>query len=227
MEKRCGNMNNMTYIGIGVLVVIIIVGALLFTGGSSAAKTTATTAQTAASSQATTMAPVTSAMMENQTNTTATNNTYNSTTTIVSGNTTTSTSTKGCAASKYFTCSNVGYANGNLSLSITQDTGTSWSAFGVAYAPAGTPISQGTPTNVTFYLVNQSSTSNVGASLAQNTTATISVPVKGAPSLVNGAIWVCYVNSGLVYVGNGCIANGGGGGVPTYVQVATINLTSS
>ncbi|MDE1768238.1 MAG: hypothetical protein KGH62_02625, partial [Candidatus Micrarchaeota archaeon] len=108
---------------------------------------------------------------------------------------------------------------------LGQSTGTSWSSFGVAYAPKGTAISQGVPA-AAFYTGNVSSTNNVGPGLNNTRTIRLTIPVnttKGGGVL--GAIWACYGNSGLLYVGSaGCITNGGGGGVPTYVEVATVNI---
>ena len=131
-----------------------------------------------------------------------------------------------------FTCSNATYLYSpstnatELFFTFSQKTGREWSSFGVAYAPSGTKIISGTPQNVVWYSANYSAKNNVGTSLQSNTLVNVLADngEKGAGfgPTVNGTVWACFTNSGLVYVGNSCIVNGGGSAVPTYVKIGTV-----
>ncbi len=216
-------MNNMIYVGI--VIVVLIVAAVFLLGGHPSSPTgstgttgttgtggnTSSTGGTGASSQ-----PTTSVASY------TTVNPYNTTTTVVPSNLTNSSAPSGCTAAKYYSCGSFSISASKISATIGQTTGLNWSSYGVAYAPAGTKMSSGSsvPTGITFYTANASSTSNVGTSLPTGGTAQITLP---GSNTLTGSIWVCYVNSGLVYVGNGCVSNGGGAGVPQYVEVATVN----
>jgi len=222
------NMNNMTYIGIGVLIVIIIVGVLIFTGGANSASQTTTAnsqATTATSSQATTAASPSTTI--GGVNTSAANNTYKSTTTVLSSNTTI-VAARGCTASNYFTCSNVvySYAGANavshINATVGQDTGQGWSGFGIGYAPEGAAVSGGIP-EIMFYTASDS-VNNVGTSLATGTWVNITIPVTKLGASTIGTLWVCYVNSGTLYIGNGCTTSGGS--PATYQVLGKVNLTS-
>ena len=85
-------------------------------------------------------------------------------------------------------------------------------------------MSQGTPQNIKYNVADSQSSSNVGTSLQNGANATVKADsgMTGAeygPN-VNGTIWVCYVNSGILYVGVGCTTSGG---IPaTYVEVGRI-----
>ena len=174
-------MNNMTYIGIGIVVVIIIIGVLVFTGSPSSGSTTSaqtTATQSLGSTVATTTAAQTTAET-NMTNSTKVNP-YNTTTTIVSSNEMMSNSTpSGCTATKYYSCSKFVWGSSNITATVGQTTGLNWSSFGVAYVPAGTTFNSGVPQGVTFYSANTSATNNVGTSLANGASASITLPVTG------------------------------------------------
>ena len=150
---------------------------------------------------------------------------YQSTTVPLSNNSIVSTSQYGCTAAKYFTCANATYSNSAsnvsyISADIGQETGQLWSSFGVGFAPQGTALSGGIP-HITFYTPNDSS-DNVGPSLASGSSVNVRIPVNGTASSTAGTIWACYVNSGILYIGNGCTTSGG---VPaTYVVIGTANL---
>ncbi len=125
-------------------------------------------------------------------------------------------------------CSNSTYTNSSseayLWTTISQDTGREWSGYGVAFAPAGTKIVGGTPQGVTYYTANYASSSNVGTSLQSGSNATVRILVQKVngsyPRALNGTLWVCYSNSGILYVGNGCTTSSG---LPArYVEVGTI-----
>ena len=148
--------------------------------------------------------------------------------TNVSYNTTTSITPPSCSSlpgydcakvectqtSSMFTCTNATYiyspTNGTTYLWVTvgQNTGTSWSGFGVGFAPNGTKLSQGIPLNIAYNTAASQSTSNVGTSLQNGANATAKADNgKSGPGYgpsINGTIWVCYINSGILYVGNGC-----------------------
>ena len=125
-------------------------------------------------------------------------------------------------------CSNSTYTNSTsdayLWATISQDTGREWSGYGVAFAPEGTRIVGGTPQGVTYYTADYASSSNVGTSLQSGGNATIRIDISKVngvyPSALNGTLWVCYSNSGILYVGNGCTTSSG---LPArYVEVGTI-----
>ncbi len=113
-----------------------------------------------------------------------------------------------------FTCTNATYiyspTNGTTFLWVTvgQNTGTSWSGFGVGFAPNGTKLNQGVPLNIVYNTAASQSTSNVGTSLQDGANATVKADSgksgAGYGPNINGTVWVCYINSGILYVGNGC-----------------------
>ncbi len=221
-------MNKMTYIWIGA-VVLIIIAILVFVGGAVSEQSS----QTAASTQTTVNLQSTTAISQNSSTTSTTtvkstgNNTYKSTTTMLPSNSIVTGARPGCTAADYFGCTNASYSvssnSAMLTLRITQNTGTSWSGFGVGFAPNGTGLNGGIPA-ITFYTSNASSTSNVGTGLASASPITLQIPVKSSSKTALGMIWVCYVNSGILYVGNGCTTSGS---IPaTYEVVGVVNLTS-
>jgi hypothetical protein len=150
---------------------------------------------------------------------------YQSTTVPLSNNSIVSVSQYGCTAAKYFTCKNATYSNSAsnvsyINVSVGQDTGQLWSSFGIGYAPQGTAISGGIP-HIRFYTPNDSA-NNVGPSLASGSSVNARIPVNGTSSSTTGTIWACYVNSGILYIGNGCTTSGGA--PATYVAIGTVNL---
>jgi hypothetical protein len=129
-----------------------------------------------------------------------------------------------------FMCGNVTYAyspiNGTTYMwaTVGQNTGTYWSGFGAAFVPNGTMMSQGTPQGIRFNVADSQSTSNVGTNMTDGGNATVKIDNgmsgTGYGLSVNGTVWVCYTNSGILYVGNGCLT---GGRVPaTYVEIGRI-----
>jgi hypothetical protein len=150
---------------------------------------------------------------------------YQSTTVPLSNNSIVSVSQYGCTAAKYFTCKNATYSNSAsnvsyINVSVGQDTGQLWSSFGIGYAPQGTAISGGIP-HIRFYTPNDSA-NNVGPSLASGSSVNARIPVNGTATSTTGTIWACYVNSGILYIGNGCTTSGGA--PATYVAIGTVNL---
>ncbi len=202
-------MNNIVYVG-AIVVVLLIVAAVLVSNGLNTAGGPGSGSAPVGGSQPTTTAVGAAP--------------YNSTTTVVQSNSTkiSNSTPTGCTATKYFICRNLTFTSSELTVTIGQKTGLNWSSFGLGYAPAGTPINSGVPQGVTFYTANASSSRNVGTSLSNNATVTVQLPISEL-NATKGALWVCYLNSGLVYVGNGCIANAGGSGVPSYIEIATVN----
>lgn len=205
-------MNKLMYLGAAVVVIAIVAVVVLLTSSAGSAKYTTTTA-----------APVTTIPA-----TTSTNTTYKTTTVNLPSNSSVNTTSSGCTAEKYFTCSNLTYSyfpsnkTYTISALISQDTGTSWSSFGVGYAPQGTTISGGVPA-ITFYVANSTSAS-VGTSLNALQLQKIRVPGKAANATTKGTLWACYANSGILYVGtSGCVAQGGGAAI--YVPIATITAS--
>lgn len=157
--------------------------------------------------------------------TTSTNTTYKTTTAAPVNATGAG---HGCTAQTYYTCSNFTYSYApasktyNFSATISQNTGTSWSGFGIGFAPQGTVASQGVP-EIAFYALNSSSTNPVGPALLPNKLAHIWLSGSGNATTV-GTLWACFVNSGLVYVGkSGCV--GQGGVAAQYAEIATIRVS--
>ena len=195
-------MKSITYIAAVVLVIIVVAVVYIAGFGMRAA------------------APATSTL-----NTSAPTTIYQSTTVPLSNNSIVSASQYGCTAAKYFMCTNAIYSNSAsnvsyISANVGQETGQSWSSFGVGFAPQGTALSGDIP-RITFYTPNDSS-NNVGPSLASGSSVNVRIPVNGTASSTTGTIWACYVNSGVLYIGNGCTTSGGA--PATYVVIGTANL---
>ena len=196
-------MKSMTYIA-AVVVLLVIVAAVVYIARSN--------------TQA--AAPNSSAL-----NTSTPTTIYQSTTVPLSNNSIVSASQYGCTAARYFICTNATYSNSAsnvsyISAGVGQETGQSWSSFGVGFAPQGTALSGGVP-HIMFYTPNDSA-NNVGPSLASGSSVGVRIPVNGMAASTTGTIWACYVNSGILYIGNGCTTSGG---VPaTYVVIGTANL---
>ena len=235
-------MNKLVYVG-GVIVVIIIL-ALVFVGLKGTSPSSP--ANNGATTQQATTAP---ASVQSTLNTTTvpypTTTISNATTAPTQGNTTliyNNTPTgKNCAnltgyqcasvqctsVNSSFTCTGAsfGYSKNmsELSLSVGQNTGSDWSGFGVAFVPTGTAMDEGVPQGVTFYVADNSS-SNVGTSLqnGQSTFVQFGQQALGGygTTLRNGSIWVCYINSGTLYVANGCTSSGGS--PAQYAEVGTV-----
>lgn len=211
-------MDKIAYAGI-VVVVVIIVGAVLLSGVLGSPQPVGTTATTSASTSKSTI-----------------NN--------VSYNTTTLSVTPSCSNfpgylcpavsctpyNSTFGCTNATYiyspSNGTTYLWVTvaQYTGQEWSSFGLAFVPQGTPFSQGTPFNVTYNVADYKSTGNVGTILQSGSNATVradnGLKGSGYNSSINGTVWACYANSGILYVGIGCTTSGGQ--PATYVEIGKI-----
>ncbi|MDE1860397.1 MAG: hypothetical protein KGH72_01640 [Candidatus Micrarchaeota archaeon] len=230
-------MNKMM-VGVGVIVVLIVIVLAVYLVGSigSGAATT--------SSPSSTLNPSAPTTIPNAVNTTPptsiANQSGNQSTQTVpptsisnqgGGAGTTPGGTKpGCSATSGYVCTNASYSISNsvatIWATVGQNTGEEWSSFAVGYAPAGTKTVGGIPQNITFYIVNGSSTtSNVGTSLQSGSVVKIEAyNGVGLGSATSGVLWACYVNSGLLYAGHTCFAQGGG--APFYVQLGALNLTS-
>ena len=196
-------MDKKIYLGAAIVLIVILIGlGFLY---KPAATTVATTVAT----------------------TTAVTNLYNTTTTALPTNSVVNMTSQGCVASKYFTCNNTVYSKGNktLSFTISENTGTSWSSFGVAFAPQGTTLSGGVPQGIAFYATNLTAGNNVGASLAAGAPLMVKLTGVSTGSRAVGTIWVCYTNSGILYAGNGCTTVGGV--AAQYQVLGTINVTAS
>lgn len=197
-------MDKMLTAGIVVVVLVIIVGIAIFSlmGGSKAPASSTTLVTTQYYSNATT------------------------TVTTLPNNSSLSNVTKGCAATTYYGCNNASYSivNGNASLKVTisQNTGQLWSGYGIGYAPVNSSSSGGVP-KIVFY-TNATGGSNAGSSLPSGVPVTLVIPTLGTNTTTVGALWACYVNSGVLYVGNGCTPQAGV--AATYVEIAKLNLTS-
>ena len=234
-------MNKVASLGAVVVVVLVIAGIAIYYGmakspGSpvSAASTVASGVKNASSSTPNTSTGVVTA------GTTAVS--------TAPAPTTLANTTKPAVCSKYpgylcaavtctpsnstFTCSNATYLyspstnESMLFVTFSQKTGREWSGFGVAYVPSTTKIVSGTPQNTVWYSENYTSKNNVGTSLQSNTLVNVLADNNekgvGFGATVNGTVWACFTNSGLVYVGNSCIVNGGGSAVPTYVEIGKV-----
>jgi len=243
-------MNKLVYI-CGAVIVIITLG-VLFVGLSGPASPAANSTVQTTQAPVTSTQGATNYTMNTTTISSPTTVVGNSSTAPTFGNHTTiiynSTPTgKSCAnlpgydcysvkcniVNSSFTCANASYgyeASKNiseLSLSVGQNTGTGWSGFGVAWVPTGTAMSGGVP-QATFYVADNS-TSNVGTSLQSGQSTFVqlgesALGAKGAAELGSGTIWVCYINSGTLYVGSGCLTSNHQ--PAQYAEVASINVSS-
>jgi hypothetical protein len=229
-------MNKWVYVGVAVVVVIII-GAVAYTQKGPAATTSLYTS-----------IPIGVSSVNSNVTTTVANA---SAPTTALGSSTTINATKPSVCSDYpgdicvavtctpanstFACSNATYIYSpttnvtDLYLTFSQNTGREWSSFGVGYAPLGTKYNGGVP-EITWYTANYSSKSNVGTELSSNQSVFVKADNNESGdafgSTADGAVWACFVNSGLVYVGNsGCLPNGGGSAVATYVEIGTVSET--
>lgn len=198
-------MDKRIYVGVVVVLLVILVGFALLYKPAPPATTTTSVATT-----------------------TAVTNLYNTTTTALPTNSVVNMTSQGCSASKYFTCNNTVYSKGSQTLSFTmsENTGTSWSSFAVAFAPQGTVLSGGVPQGITFYTTNLTAGNNVGASLQPGVPLNVKLTGVSTGSRAVGTIWVCYANSGILYAGAaGCTTVGGV--AAQYQTIGTINVTSS
>ncbi len=221
-------MNKWVYVGVILVIIVIGAAALTYTGTYTGSQPSAST--TVAPTTVATTAAVTVATTSAAAPTTA-----NATLSPCTGYPgyvcppTTCTPTINA-----FTCSNATYlyspsnSVSDLYISLGQNTGQEWSSFGVGYAPLGTTFAGGVP-QITWYTANYSSASNVGASLQSGQVVTVkpdnAETGNGLNVSTKGTVWVCFVNSGLVYVGSTCQPNGGGSAVATYVQIGALATT--
>jgi hypothetical protein len=232
-------MNKWVYVGVAIVAVVIL-GAVAFTYEGSPATTSLYTSVPAGVSS-----------ISSNATTTAANASMQTTAVTTTGSSTTINTTKPsiCAdypgyiciavtctpANSVFACSNATYLYSpatnmtDLYLNFSQNTGQEWSSFGVGYAPLGTKYNGGVP-EIAWYTANYSSKSNVGTSLASNQSAFVKADDSESGDAfgptADGSVWACFVNSGLVYVGSGgCLPNGGGSAVATYVEIGTVSET--
>lgn len=216
-------MNKLVYVGVLVIIVVIVAaivgfGGLLSHPGKSSTTTVATTVATT---------------FPYSTNVTTTANTsQNYSAAVCSRYSGYDCVPLTCTAQPGFTCGNVTYLyspkNGSTYLfaRISQQSGQLWSGFGVGYAPNGTFYNGGIPA-IAFYNANASS-SNVGTQLQSNTPVQViadnGLADKFLGATTGGSLWVCYTNSGVIYVGTaGCTQTGGGSAIPTYVKIGVVS----
>ncbi len=193
-------MNSLAYIGIAIIVIIIVVAALVFTGNRSG-NTSTTVATTVASSYPTTLQTTT-------------------------GTVSTPSGQVSCVpTNSSFSCSNVTFATSNnvtnVRALIGQSMGSDWSGFGIGFAPNGTRLSGGVPL-IKFYSTN--STNPTGGN--RSTGGSVNMLIYSGSNFtgpVSGTIWACYVNSGILYVVNGCTTTGGS--PAQYVKIGTVKVS--
>jgi len=133
-----------------------------------------------------------------------------------------------CIPSTGYTCSTPIYshATGQLTVTIGQNTGTSWESWGVAYAPTGTGTASNGSPDVEYYAMNGS----LGSGMEKTVTLPVSASVP-VGSVASGRIWVCYYTStsaGVVGGMGGCTpANGAGQSAVYYAQLATLTTRAT
>ncbi|VVB77118.1 Uncharacterised protein [uncultured archaeon] len=144
-----------------------------------------------------------------------------------------------CIAGSGFYCGGLAYSHttGNLIVSLGQNTGTNWTAWGIAYAPQGTDIVADIP-KVKFSPINSSDSSARNYSLPsgmQVFTRGNILPASASSialgTATSGAIWVCFTTaSGVTSINGGegyCTPIGNSTAKVQYAQIATLTAKAS
>jgi len=134
-----------------------------------------------------------------------------------------------CIASSGFLCSNPAYGHGvpgsgnwpagNITISVGQNTGTTWTSANFTFVPIGTSLTASGLPNIPFnaYPAN-TYYGSISKGLISGQQVKISLPVYAVNGLISvgkpatGAIWAQYTTSS---------------GVQQYVEVATLNVKAS
>lgn len=103
-----------------------------------------------------------------------------------------------CVATSGYLCQNATYLhnNGNLTISVGQNTGYSWSSVNFAFIPQGTAIKNGLP--VISFNSTAVNTFYSSTGLNSDQVVTVYLPISGEVSIgtpATGTIWVQYVTN--------------------------------
>jgi hypothetical protein len=137
-----------------------------------------------------------------------------------------------CVANTGFYCSDLKYLHvtGNLIVTVGQNTGDSWSAWAIGYAPNGTETLSGIP-KIRFSAVPNSSKLYSGQRI--NITSdilSVSSPKTTIGMYTSGGIWVCFSKANNVTIIGGiggCTPQGNSSAKVYYVEIATLYAKAS
>ena len=130
-----------------------------------------------------------------------------------------------CIAQSGFYCQNPIYShsNGNIIVTLGQNTGTNWAGANFVFVPQGTPSTTGVPgvnfatnppANIAYTFIGAGNTITSGQTISG-----LYLPVNGLTAMPNvgvsatGSIWAIYQTVGS--------------STPQYIQIATINIKAS
>jgi hypothetical protein len=116
-----------------------------------------------------------------------------------------------CVGQANFACgsSAYNYANGNLTATITQSSGSNWSIATIIFVPQGTAYSNGVPS------VSWTGGTTLNNGLKNGVSTTVMLPVSGPVQIgtkVDGTIWAQYQTNV--------------GGTMYYAELAAVNATA-
>ncbi len=130
-----------------------------------------------------------------------------------------------CSSIYGYSCSNLTYSSltGNLTGVINQNTGQTWTAWAIVYAPDGVSQSTSGIPDVSF-----SSISNSPLSSGQSVEITLPVSEKHTPigTRISGSIWICYAIdqdiTGMVGALGTCTPLGNRSATVKYIKIAKL-----
>ena len=228
----------MVYVAVAVVVVLAVAGVVLLNNSptSPAQATTSVLYTTSTGANTGSTSPTSTAGFQSTLVTSITNVSYNATTSVTPPSCSSlpgydCVSIKCNPVNSSFACGNATYAYSStnsttyLWVTVGQTTGTYWSGWGAAFVPNGTKISQGVPQNIQYNTATSQSTSNVGTNMTSGGSSVVKadngMTGAGYGKSPSGSVWICYTNSGILYVGVGCTTSNR---IPaTYVEVGTIS----
>jgi hypothetical protein len=116
-----------------------------------------------------------------------------------------------CMGQTNSACSSSAYnhANGNLTVTIAQDSGSNWSIATIIFVPQGTPYSNGVPS------VSWTGGTTLNNGLQNGVSDTVELPASGPVQIgtkVDGTIWAQYQTNV--------------GGTMYYAELAAVNATA-
>jgi hypothetical protein len=116
-----------------------------------------------------------------------------------------------CVGQSPYACSSYSYSrsDGNLTVTLKQNTGSNWSVTTIAFVPRGTAYNNGIPS------ISWANGTTINGGLQNGIATTARVPVSGPVAFgvgISGTLWAQYQTNV--------------GGTINYVQLAVINTTA-
>lgn len=99
-----------------------------------------------------------------------------------------------CVAGSGYLCSGPSYshATGNITLTLTQDTGANWTSATILFVPQGTNLSNGVP------VISWVNGNTISGGLKNGTTTLVTLPASGPVEIgtqINGSVWAQYTTN--------------------------------